>query len=368
MRRLTLGDCRAAVAQVLGVCVNDASVVLALNFAQERLLNRSTDPVGSWMRYKVCVTDSNCFALPRQVRHVKMWWVCNEPGTVRSEWFESLGYWNGGLGLRDGTSGCDGNTLIDRGTVCSFDNVRATQAEPRRIQVVATDASDNGKYITLRYIDSNGNRVYTSIDGVVQEGERLVLSTAGTLTSAGAATGKVASNGLYNVVKAVTNYPVRVYSWDVNSAAQDAQMAIYEPSETSPIYRSMYAPGFVDHGGCCGCVESDDEEEDDCDSTKAVTLAVRLQHIPVVVDMDPLVVGNLAALVYMVRADMMRRRNEVGLAQEAELMAAQEVDGELASYLGDGVIPVVRTPDVQTWGAGGVFNPVGGGYYGIGGW
>lgn len=343
MRRLVLADVRAAVAEVLGVCSTDARVVTAVNLAQERLLNRASDPCGSWMRYKVCAGSSNCFVMPRQVRHVKGWWKCNEPGEILPEWWESLGYWKGGRGLMDEDS-FNGLSIVDRGMTCSFDNVIATTAEPRKIQVVAADASDAGKYITLRYIDSNGNRVYTSIDGTVQEGERLALSTSGTLTAS-----NVATNGLYHVVKATTNYPVRLYSYDVNSATQSSLLALYEPSETVPVYRSYYCPGFTDMAAC-------PDASSDCTVDKALTFAVRLQHIPVVVDNDPLVVGNTAALVYMARGHLMRLRNEIGLAQEAEMAAAAEVDGELSAYLGEGMSPSIRTPDVEAWGMGGVMN------------
>lgn len=344
MRRLIFADAKPVIGKVIGQCPSHPDVGIFLNEAQERLLNRSTDPATSTVRYHVCIGTSNCVVLPRQVRHVKAWWLCDQPGLVLPEWYENLGYAQGGRGLAS-EGGCSGGPqLIDRGTVCSFDNIRATVAEPRRIQVVATDPSDNGKFITLRYIDSNSNRVYTSIDGTIQEGERLALSTSGTLTSAGAATGKVASNGLYHVVKAVTNYPVRVYSWDVNSASQAAQLAIYEPSETVPIYRQMYIPGYSD------MVTSDDE---DCTTNRAsITLAVRLQHIPVINDNDPLVIGNLPALKDMVQSILMKQRHEYDAADALEASAARELDGELSAYLGDGALPVIRTPDSDVWGAG----------------
>lgn len=346
MRRLTLGEARSSIAEVLGVCTTDARIVTYLNEAQERLLNRDFDPVGSWVRYKVCAGASNCVVLPRQVRHVKAAWVCNEPKAVLSEWWEAAGYWHGGRGLMDG-DGRNGTQLIDRGTACSFDNVIATTAEPRKIQAVAADSSDNGKTITLRYVDANGNRVYTSIGGTVQEGEQLTLSTSGVLTSS-----NVATNGLYHVVKATTNYPVRLYSYDVNSATQSTLLAVYEPSETVPIYRKYYVPGLTEEAACEGA------ESEDCTQNKAVTLAVRLQHIPVVVDNDPLVIGNLPALKDMVQSVLMKRRHEYEAAARLEADARRELDGELSSYFGDMQQPHVRMPDVETWGMGGVVNIV----------
>lgn len=346
MRRLTYGQIKETIARVVGQCSTSSDVLAYTNEAQEMLLNRSTDPVGSWMRYQVCTGTEDCLVWPRQIRTIKAFWVCNTPGRFVSEWYEAVGFWEGGRGQRDSDS-YSGNLLIDRGTACSFDNVIATTAEPRKIQVVAADSSDNGKKITLRYIDSNGNRKYTSIDGVVQEGEELILSTSGTLTSS-----NVATNGLYHVVKATTNYPVRLYSYDVNSATQSSLLAVYEPSETVPIYRRTFLPGLTDMAACPGA------ESVDCTANKSVTVLARLQHVPVVVDNDPLVIGNVAALKNQVQAIIMRERHEYQAARELEDVAARELDGEIASYLGDGLLITTRHADVETYGAGGVLNYV----------
>jgi len=361
MRRLVFSQVKEDAAEVLGVCVNDAVVARRVNQAQERLLNRAVDPVGAWQRFQVCSSSSGmCVVLPRQVRHVKAWWLCGQPGKVFSEWYENLGYWQGGVGMVE--SGCGGDQLIDQGTVCSFDNVISSDTDPRRIQVVATNPADAGKQITLRYIDAYGNRVYTEIDGVVQEGERLTLSTTGTLTAS-----NVATNGLYHVVKAMTNYPVRLYSYSTTLGVQVAQIAFYEPSETVPIYRAVKVPGLEGCGRRIHGSETPEHlpaEEDECQHRREVTFAVKLQHIDVVQDNDPLVIGNLYALILMIRGQELRRRNEIAQAQAVEMQAAAEIDGEIASYLGDGLTPIIRTPDRDTWG-GAVFNPIGGVW---GGW
>ena len=343
MRTLVLNEAKEAIARVLGVCSTDSSVKSFLNEAQERLLNRSNDPVGSFMRYKVCIGSSSCLVFPRQIRTVQQFWICSEPGIVRNMWFEAIGWNEGGYGLMDSDSH-PGTMLIDRGMACSFDNVIATTAEPRKIQAVAADASDNGKKITLRYIDSNGNRKYSSIGGVVQEGEELTLSTAGVLTSS-----NVATNGLYHVVKATTNHPVRLYSYDVNSATQSSLLAVYEPSETVPVYRRMFIPGLTDMAACDGA------EDEDCAVNKSLTVLAKLQHVPVVVDNDPLVIGNLPALKLMVKGIKMQEQNYFDEAERLFASAAAEIDGEIASYLGDAVV-AVKMQDTELFGGGGILN------------
>lgn len=344
MRTLIWSDAKPVIKRVLGTC-SDTTALEFANEAQERLLNRPNDPVGSWQRLRVCVGACNTLVWPRQVRHIKGWWLCNQPGQLVSEWWESMGYWNGGRGLAD-DSMCAGDLMIDAGTRCCFSNVVATTTAKRKIQVVCADASDVGKTITLRYIDSNGNRVYTTIDGTVQEGEQLTLSMTGTLTSSFVYTG-----GLYHVVKAVTNYPVRVYAYDPTTATQTALLAYYEPSETVPVYRASLVPGLSERAACCF------DSDTDCENNKTVTVACRLQHIPVVVNNDPFVLGNLAALKLMVKSIKMEEQHETSLAEFYAASAARELDGEAAAYLGDGIQIGLRMPDVETWG-GAVFSPV----------
>lgn len=346
MRTLVYSDVKATVARAIGGCVDDARVLEVTNEAQERLLNRPNDPLGSWQRYRVCAGSSDCAVWPRQVLNVRAWWLCNTPGRIYNEWYETIGYAEGGYGLADADS-WRGTALIDRGPVCCFQNVIATTAAPRKIQVVATDTSDNGKSIVLRYYDANGQKKITSIGGTYQEGEALTLSTSGTLTSS-----TVMTAGLYQVVKAQTNFPVRVYSYDPNAGTQTALLAVYEPSETVPVYRSTFIPGLTRAGACPNA-------SDDCSANKTITAIVRVQHVPVAVDNDPLVIGNLAAFKLMALGIHHENLRELDMAEAYFTSAQRELDGEVAAYLGDGQTTTIRMPPTDVWG-GAVFNPVGG--------
>lgn len=358
MRRLTLVEAKPKLARIIGCGVSDSRLPQYANEAQERLLNRPLDPVGSWVRYKVCVGSTNCLVWPRQIRTIKAYWTCRTPGLVASEWFETVGWDEGGYGLRS-EDGWNGQLLIDHGTACSFANVTATASEPRKIQAVASHSSDNGKTIHLRYFDDSGQRKYSTIGGTVQEGENLTLSTSGVLTTSNVMTG-----GLYHVVKASTNYSVRLYSYDVNSGSQSALIGYYEPSETVPIYRQTLVPGLTNQAACPdSCTDcdgdGDEDEDDECSDNKSVTVLAKLQHVPVVNDNDPFVIGNLPALAEMVQSILMGERHEYDAAERLELRAQRELDGELSSYLGDGLRVQPRFSDLETWGAGGILNPIG---------
>ena len=352
MRTLTLGQAKATIARVSNLCDTSARVVELLNEAQERLLNRTDYPVGSLVRYRFCAGSSGCITWPRQVRTIQAWANCSTPGMVKSNWFEFIGY-PVGIGLQDGDTN-PGNMLIDRGMACAFDDVIATTAAPRKICAIATNAADVGKYITLRYINSTGQRVYTSIDGVVQEGERLTLVAPGGVFPAGVAqtTYDLAPGGLYHVVKATTLYPVALY--ECSSTALTRQLAFYEPSETVPIYRRSLIPGLEDMTAC-------DDATSDCTQNKSITALVKLQHVPVVVDNDPLVIGNLAALKLMVMAIVREEQNRHDEAAVLEGKAARELDGEASSYMGDGTRDVLKVgPD---FGAGQPIVAIATGWY-----
>ena len=340
MRTLILGQVRDTIARVIGKCRNDQKVVDTANEAQERLLNRPEKPVGSMALYRICANE-DCIVWPRPVRTIEAYALCSTPGRIVDNLFEFIGYPNG-AGLLDGKS-LGGHTLADRGTACAFDDVSASDASPRKIGLVATNGADAGKQVTLRYVDSNGQKKYSTIDGVVQEGERLTLPAppAYVYTSS-----NVATNGLYHVVKDVTDYPVLMYEVDATTLIQTKQLSAYEPSETVPIYRRSYVPGLSSTDGCSGV------DTTTCTENKQVTVLVKLQHVPVVVDNDPLVLGNLAAFKLMAMAIQREEQNRLDESVKFEAKARAELDGELSSYLGDGAETKLKVQSREIFGAG----------------
>ena len=339
MRTLTLGQAKPTIARVMNNCQDNVLIKDRLNEAESRLLNRPDKPVGSLARYRICVGISSCLTWPRQIRTIEAFAVCSTPGVIRSEWFEFIG-WPNGIGLQNAEN-MPGTMLIDRGTSCAFDDVVATVAQPRRIAAIADNAADVGKKIVLRYVTSAAQKKYSSIGGVVQEGEQLTLVAPGPAFPGNAAltSNNVATGGLYHVVKDVTQYPVRLYEYNptapVLPASITKMLAQYEPSETVPIYRRSFVPGLTNMGAC-------PNSSADCTENKQITALVKLQHVPVVVDNDPLVIGNLAALKLMVMAILREEQNRHDEAMILEAKARAEIDGELSSYLGDGMVSALK--------------------------
>jgi hypothetical protein len=342
MQTLTLSAVKTVISRVEGVCRDSAKVAALVNEAESRLLNRPDKPVGSSVMVRFCIGTSNCLTWPRQVSTIEAYAVCSTPGVIRPPYFQFIG-WPNGPGIL-GPNSFPGNSLIDAGTACTFDQVRSNSTDTRRISAVASNVADVGKKITVRYIDSNGQRVYTSIDGVVQEGEQLTLvAPPGVANTAR----NVASGSPYHVVKEVTQYPVYLYEVDSTGGLPypvTKMLAQYEPSEELPIYRKSNIPGLTQQGACEGA------EDNDCTENKQLTALVKLQHVPVVVDNDPLVIGNLAALKLMVMAILREEQNRLDESAIFESKARAEIDGELSSYLGDGLTTTIRME--KDFGAG----------------
>lgn len=337
MNLVTLGTAKTKIARVLGVCTTDSAVAEYLNEAQERLLNRPGKPVGSYVRYAICVNDS-CLTWPRQIRSIEAFAVCDTPGQVHSSWYEFLT--NGPGMLHD--DDMPGTKLVDREMACTFDDITAGEVD-RNVRVTTDVAETAGTYIWLYGNDENGNWIRSQIGGVWYDGERIDLSTAPVNSTH-------FFTSLVRVNKAATNGIVRLYEWNSTTAAVVKALAYYEPSETLPIYRRSFIPGLADMQTC-------ENSTDDCDN-RTVTVLARLQHIPVSADNDFLVIGNLPALKLMVMAIKAEEDGDIEKAQVLEAKAQRELDGELAAYLGDGQMPDIRVEDRSLFGGGGVENVI----------
>lgn len=333
MNRLNLRDVRPVAAEVLGVCPTDARIPGLVSEAQERMMCRGKW-VGSVCRYRFC-TQASCVTLPRQIESVEAWALCSAPGMVRDKWYEYAGTG----GLRSDTSGC-GTVLLDRGTACSFNDMSGVAS---KINVLPTVAEAAGARILLQGYDENANWIRTQDAGAWVDGEYVAI------TGATARSTKTFTN-LTGVQKPVTNGTVNLFEWPTSTQANLQQLAQYESDETLPIYRRYLIPGLSETSACCGATDA-------C-ADKAVTLMAKLTHIPVFNDNDWLILGNRAAFKLMMMAIVKERKNlfEAAMAHEAKALA--QLEYELSSYEGDGVVPVLRVQHPDLFGGGGIENIV----------
>jgi hypothetical protein len=333
--RLTLGAARHTIARIMGVCDSDPRVPQFLNEAVQRLL-----PRGAWKGtqqvFRTCI-NQGCITLSRHMETVQAFSICKVPGIVRNELFEFQGNGPGRLGQND----CMGSILIPRGLAVSFDDFTSTTQKAK----VYSDGNETpGATILLQGYDALNNWIRTMVNGVIIDGEQVPLST----------TPQISVNyfsSLVGVQKPVTNYNVRLYSYDVPSGANVKALSVYEPDETLPQYRRYMIPGLSSMGTsnnttCPGNVT--------CDQTQ-VDLLVKMAFIPVFLDTDYLIIGNLQALKLAVMALLKEEANS--FAEAMALWEGQEIDEYGKPTRRQGAIPLLQEELENLNGDGPVATP-----------
>ena len=336
MNLLTLQAVKPVLARALKRCSTDAIIVDMANESQERLLNRPSNPVGSMMRYRFRATE-NCVVLPRQIRTIIKGAWCQIPAKNLPVWYE---FDLNGPGVLN-TDSAPGPSFVDHLTDCKFDDLTAG-AVNRKLRITTDQVEAAGLYTWLYGYDENNQWIRTQVGGVWVDGERIDLGSA-PITSTNFFT------SLVRVHKDATVSITRIYEWNATTAAVVKQLGQYEPSETDPIYRRVMLPGADCYGACCN--------EEDCTGI-SVTLLVKLRHIPVAVDLDAMVIGNMAALKLMAMAIQAEEEQRYNDAMNLQQMAALEIDGELAAFIGDGQQVGLSFPNGYVFGAGNVENVI----------
>lgn len=320
--------------QVMGICADDSRYLPWLNAAVQQCLFLGKW-VGTYASYRVCVTDG-CLTWPRQIETIEAIALCDRPIFIRNQWFEFL---EQGVGIQGGGScnqvngdpvswngGCYGNAgqqLLDRGTACAFNDIRGTG---KKIRVYADVSEDPLSQILLMGYDENGNWIMTQTNGVWHDGEYVNISTTPTLSTK-------FYTSLTRVIKPVTNGFVRLYEYNTADTTQRA-LAVYEPTEETPNYRRSLVNALC-RSGCSNPIT-------DANSTckqSTITVMAKLAFIPVAVDTDFLIIGNVPALKAMVKSVMFFERDNPGDIQKGEAfkqIAKTFLQEELDSYMGDG--------------------------------
>lgn len=329
--RLTLAQAKASrIPQSIGLLPTDSAFVAILNEATQRLLSRGKW-VGTYGVYQI-TTSNGLLTWPRQLETIETLSISNYPVELRNQWFEFLS--NGPLLQADLSSNSAGFTYdwqaYDRGNTCTFASITGLVSKVRVYTDVAEAA---GSKILLLGYDQNNNWIRTQVGGVWQDGEYVVL-TAG----AGAHTD---STNLFTKLTAVqkpaTSGFVRLYAYDTVALTQTA-IAVYEPSDTNCSFRCTYVSQIAST------------------ATANVTVMGKFAFIPVAVDTDYLLIGNIPALKEMCRAIRYAEMDTGEAAQLAGLCegrAINEVQNELNSWMGDGA---TQSLNVQHYPAG--YTPV----------
>jgi hypothetical protein len=252
---------------------------------------------------------------------------------VRNTWWEFLQNGPGQLDQDDSYP----YSLGDAGQRVTFDTITGTTSY---VQVIGSVTETVTPEIHLFGHDNNGTWIRTQESGSWIDGEKIDITTAGTLST------KMYSS-IERVIKPSTDGPVYLYEYDTTQVKMLAQ---YEPSETVPVYRASKIPGIANTSTCSG-------SDDGC-SKKWVTVVAKLRHIPVSVSTDFMVLQNLSALKLMCKAIKFEEAEDIEKARYFEEKALFELDTQLNNYHGPGMKHPIASENRHLWGAGGVENVI----------
>lgn len=183
---------------------------------------------------------------------------------IQFQWFSYVtspptlaGWWN------YGRNNCwQSGQMNDLGEFATFRDV-PVNAQLR----IRTDFGERG-YFYIRGKDSTGATIYTELapENVI-EGTRLELATNPATTAQ-----TFLANSPIQVVKPVTNGPVRLYSWD---GVTETLLATYAPGETVPAYRRLSVPNS---------------------NYTSMRVAAKRRYVPLIADNDLVIPENAVAL------------------------------------------------------------------------
>lgn len=313
---LTLAQAKTSrLNRISGVCSSSPEFLQYLNDAEDALLERG-NWWGSLKVLRGCVYNS-CLVFPRQVSTVLAFDSC---GSIppKNQWFsfdavlpEHVHHWN-----RHGFFQCASNmALVDSGTTSVFSQIPCLN--DRYIQIYITDPSDVGKVITIFGVDGNGLEILTThSDGTIQSGIEIVLALPFVQTP-------MLIKRVDRVIKDVTSHPIYLYQFD---GSRRFPLAIYQPSETLPEYRSSRITG----GHTC------------CPSQ--ISALVKLQHVPIINDDDLVIIDNLEALALAIQSLKLSDAYDSAGAEGMMSRAIHSLNLQIRNRLPIDTIPVRFAP------------------------
>ncbi len=317
--RITLIDVKnSRIPAALGICATDARLIAWLNEAVERLLYEGKY-FGTYAKFRICSTD-NCITLPRQIATIEVAAVCGRWIPVHDLWFEFL---ESGAGTRGGQGQCGLNEADYRGAFPTFSDLIGTN---KKLRWLCDVSDDIGKEALFLGYDQNGNWIRTVQNGALADGEVIAASQSpGTLSS--------------NFFSSVTDiqFPSDMagqhWLYEYNNDTTVLRLiGHYQYDETRPSYARYFIPSLAS----CGQTVSDGT----CNS-RMVEIIGKLAFIPVQVDTDYVIFGNIPALKEMMVA-LKYAENEMDSLRKNAIVASglavakSILDKELSHYLGDG--------------------------------
>ena len=182
--------------------------------------------------------------------------------------------------------------------------LQPSPANPFAIQATAENAADNGKTVTIYGVDTNGNEVYTTQDGVIQRGVTVTLVTNPiTKDDAG---GVINFISISHVSKDQTGAEVNLWVYSLTSPYATL-VANYAANETSPQYLFSQISGVLQP------------------SWKFIEALVKIKPLPVVNDNDLIPLDNIEAIKSMIQSIKRAEAGDVDGANKFEVEAVRRL-------------------------------------------
>lgn len=297
---------------------------------------------GTYASFRMCV-NNGCVTLPRQIACVESAAVCGVPLTMRDQWYE---YLESGAGLVEGRCGLWGNRglwgeAIMRGRSPTFSDITELGSQ---VKLVCDVAADVGQVVIVTGWDSNGNTVRTMQGGVWANGEAITLAQGA---------GTISTTVFARIQDILFPQAMNGQSWLYeHSTSGDRLIGQYEYNNTRPSFARYQFPSLTPQtctGPACSgqCVTNGQAQPQltiPCDYPTNFRLDImgKLEHTPVSLDNDYLILGNLNAMLVMMQGvqksieepNAIVKNQILGAAQQAATML---LDQELTHYRGDNI-------------------------------
>lgn len=333
-----LRDLRASAVRVIaGVCPDSVTFVQMANEVQRRLMKRGNWYDTEWL-VRLCVYN-RCITWPRYVGTVLGTRTCNGMvGSVKNRWFDVIGgAYSMPKSFGGGTFGPDGYglfdspfILVDGNPAPTYNTVSGTTGKYLRYYVKYQN--DIGKTITIYGKKYGGEPLmhFDTADNTWKPG--LILTAA-----APYATSAVLVTEIHSVVREATQGEARLYEYDATTDLL-RDLALYEPNETNPRYRTSVITNWCDLMGCKETTTVDGTEYQRDRAT--IEILCKLEHFDLVNDYDFLLIDDFDAFKLGFQAIKLEEMNEDQAAEIKWQKAVRELNFTLEDKNPDSQIPV----------------------------
>jgi len=330
-QRLRLYDIRmSGFPEAIGLCRGRVPEIAdAVNEAEVALLNcKEVGEEGWWGTYaEIAFQMNRCIpevVLPREVARLEMIDVCGRPVALNNQFWEYLRFGNGRM-----REGCEegGRRRRHLRTAAYTRNNAVTQTElfpaPQLLSVFISNPEDVGKRILIAGLDQTGTPIYTQ-DGLNQVTGQFVTFALPFATS------PQQFSRITAIQKDITAGQVQVFQADPVTGAQVLLLTM-EPSEQTAWYRRYLLQPLP--WNCC----DNQPPGPPAQSLVQITAIAALEHIPVKVDTDYLLIQEPRALKLEAQAHRMSRNDSPAAMAQAMAYHKEAVRlliGQCSRYLG----------------------------------